>query len=212
MLKVVEIFESIQGEGKHAGEITTFVRLSGCNLKCSWCDTKYSRTEGTFVEIEDIAYQIKSLGNKEVCITGGEPLIQQELYKLLDMLGEYNISIETNGSIDISDCLKYDNVEIVMDFKLQKSGMMGRMKYDNFNLLKEKDQLKFVISDEDDFYKALRIIKCYETKATILFSPVLCSIEPSELVQLILDNKNGCDARFSLQIHKFVWDKDKRGV
>lgn len=211
MINICEIFKSIQGESTHAGKICSFVRLSGCNLSCTFCDTRYAFTESRSCSIEAILQIVESHHCPLVEITGGEPLMQRgtpELCKRLLDKG-HTVLIETNGSYPI-DLLPKGSIRIV-DVKCPGSGECGSFFIKNIDLLEPSDELKFVISSIDDFNWSVDFVKQYrlDQLATILFSPHLGKITASELASWILE-KNA-PVRLGLQLHKFIWG-DKRGV
>ena len=213
MLKINEIFKSIQGESTYAGLPCTFVRLAGCNLRCTYCDTNYAYYEGKEISDEDIIAKIEEYGVKCVEFTGGEPLLQEETPKLIKTLLDkgYNVLIETNGSICIG-CLD-KRINIIMDYKTPKSGMSERMRPKNFEFLKPTDQIKFVLMDESDYIWAKNIIvenKLSDKFENILMSPVYGELSPKDLVEWVL--KDGLQIRVQLQIHKYIWAPDERGV
>lgn len=214
-MKVCEIFYSIQGEGELAGYPTIFIRLTGCNLRCRYCDTEYAFYEGKEMGIDDIIERIKRYRSRYVCVTGGEPLLQREVLDLMETLLEdgYIVSLETNGSISLEDvCMrlgKYgDNFIISMDIKCPSSGMSERMRLENIDLLRENDQLKFVVLDEDDYNYAKDIISRYRPRCKIIIQPVW-GTDVRKIAELML--KDGLQARLSLQIHKIIWG-DRRGI
>lgn len=212
MIKINEIFYSIQGESTHAGRPTIFIRLTGCNLRCSYCDTEYAFFEGKNYKIEDILTEIKKYNCKLVEVTGGEPLLQKESAELISRLCDenYEVMVETGGGVDI--CNVDERAIVIMDIKCPSSGMSDKMLWENINLLKPIDEIKFVIADKNDFYWSEKIIDKFNLtdKFTVLFSPVFGKIEPVELVDLILEEN--LNVRFQLQMHKFVWKPDARGV
>ena len=207
-MKVNEIFYSIQGEGKNVGLPTIFIRLSGCNLRCRWCDTKYAYFEGKEKSVREIIEEIKKWDCKRVCITGGEPLLQEEVYNLIDELIKLNyfVSVETNGSISIEELAKRD-VVIEMDYKLPSSGFSKFMLKENLSFLRKGDELKFIIADRNDYEVAKSIIKNNDIRAEIAMQPVWRKCKKRELAEWIL--KDGLDVRFSLQIHKIIWGNKK---
>lgn len=209
-MKVNEIFLSIQGESSSIGKPTIFVRFTGCNLRCSYCDTKYAYSEGIDMSIPKIMEKIKSFSYKRICLTGGEPLLQDDIQELIDNLKDYEVSIETNGSIDLSKFRIYENHRFVMDIKLQASECFEKMNLGNFNYLMPKDEIKFVISNRQDYNQAKDIIAKYYKQGNMIMSPVFNEIEYKDIVEWILEDK--LDVRFQLQIHKIIWDKNKRGV
>ena len=217
--KVVEIFESINGEGMRAGELAVFVRMKGCNLSCNYCDTMWAnKPDCEFAEMtaEQIVDRVKKSGIKNGTWTGGEPLLQKDADKLLEAFSsekDIRVEIETNGSIDLKPFLKFENVSFTMDYKLPESDMEKYMNTDNFKILRKKDTLKFVASSVNDLKKAKEIIEKYELigKVNIIFSPVFGKIELTDIVDFLKDNKLN-DVRMQLQMHKFIWDPEERGV
>lgn len=216
-MRVVEKFISINGEGLRSGELAVFIRFANCNLRCSYCDTKYSFINPIYTEesIDELVKYVKSTGVKNVTLTGGEPLIQNKIKELMIELSNIGnrIEIETNGSINIAPYLNIPNVTFTLDYKLKGSGMEKYMDLTNYDLLRKNDVIKFVVSDYDDLEKTKEIIKKYDliNKANCLISPVWGRIEFEEIVNFLKDNKLN-DVKMQLQIHKIIWDKDKRGV
>ncbi len=211
MLKINEIFKSIQGESTYAGLPCTFIRLAGCNLRCSYCDTNYAYYDGEEISDEDIIAKVEEYGVKCVEFTGGEPLLQEETPRLLKNLLDkgYEVLVETNGSICIG-CLD-KRLNIIMDYKTPKSGMSERMRPKNFDFLKPTDQIKFVLMDESDYLWAKDIIRdnrLDERFENILMAPAYEELSPKALVTWVLqDNLN---VRVQLQIHKYIWAPDER--
>ncbi len=210
MLKINEIFLSIQGEGISTGYPTTFVRLSHCNLRCTYCDTAYSYNEGTEMTIADIIDKIKSFGYKRVCLTGGEPLLQEEVQTLIDELEEFEVNIETNGTVDISKFNLKKNHRFTMDIKTISSGESDKLCITNFQFLKETDEIKMVVGSREDYEWTNKIIKEHYKKGILTYSPIFGKIDPKEMVQWILEDK--IDVRFQLQLHKVLWSPEERGV
>ncbi|KGG81486.1 radical SAM protein [Caloranaerobacter azorensis H53214] len=210
MLKVNEIFLSIQGEGISTGLPTIFVRLTGCNLRCSYCDTTYSYNYGNHMTIQQVINKIESYGYKRVCITGGEPLLQKDIINLLEKLTDYEVNIETNGSIDISKYKLIEKHRLTMDVKTPTSNEHSKMRLSNFDYLRDNDEIKFVIGTFEDYNWSKEIIRKYYNKGIITFSPIYNMIEPKEIVNWILKDK--LDVRFQLQLHKIIWNPDERGV
>jgi 7-carboxy-7-deazaguanine synthase len=203
-MKINEIFYSIQGEGKWTGHPNIFLRLTGCNLRCSYCDTQYAYEEGTEKSIQEIKNEILKFKCKKICITGGEPLIQEDILQLIDILIEknYEISIETNGSIDIKSLTKKDNLMISMDVKCPSSKMHKKMNLKNIILLKKKDQLKLIIANKKDYDFAKKILKEYKPNCDVFIQPVWGS-DPQILANWILrDNLN---VKLGLQLHKIIF-------
>ena len=218
-MKVVEKFVSINGEGPKAGELSVFIRFKGCNLSCGYCDTKWANeAECPYEELSpyDILFFILSSDIKNVTLTGGEPLLQKDMPLLLNLLGQYNdiyTEIETNGSIDIAPFTGADRPAFTMDYKLPSSGMEDKMLLSNLELLRPEDTVKFVAGSIKDLDKACAVIKKYALadKCHVYFSPVFGELETSEMVSYMAERKlNG--VRLQLQLHKFIWDPNKRGV
>ena len=212
MIKVNEIFYSIQGESSAAGVPTVFVRLTGCNLRCTYCDTEYAFYEGKEFSLNEIVDKVKSYKCKSVEITGGEPLLQEESFELMKLLADEGlfVMLETSGSISVKDVDK--RVKIIMDLKCPSSGMEKKNLYDNISYLKEIDEVKFVVGNREDYDWAKLQISTYnlDEKHEVLISPVFGEIEPVKIVNWILEDK--LKVRFQLQMHKFIWEPDKRGV
>ncbi len=211
-LRVNEIFKSIQGESTYAGISCIFVRLTGCNLRCSYCDTTYAYDEGLDMLLCEIISAISEYKCRNVCITGGEPLLQQNVGKLIALLKKnlFNVFIETNGSLNID--LLPKGVIKVMDIKCPGSSMEKEMDLKNLKRLKHKDQVKFVISSKKDYEWAKKITKKYKIidKATVLFGLVHGKLKPKSLAGWIL--KDGLDVRLQLQLQKIIWQDNTRGV
>jgi len=217
-MKVTEIFYSIEGEGIRQGYPCVFIRLAGCNLKCSYCDSEYSRhlSQGVEMSEEDILKEVLKYDCPRVTITGGEPYLTLT-DKLLDLFWDeamdgsidIEINIETNGSLNPSRHQRVGNI-ITMDYKLPSSGMEDEMTEDYVDLLRRQDVLKFVVGDLFDMARAKEIIDSHDIKAHIFFSPVYGRIEPSAIADYLKANK--LDARLQLQIHKIIWNPDRRGV
>lgn len=219
---IIEKFLSIDGEGPTAGEIATFIRLGGCNLACTWCDTAYSipmDVKGELLSKEDIYQFIKDNGAKNVTITGGEPLIQENIEELIFFLAKDQdllIHIETNGSIPIYNLLKLkamNNVSFIVDYKLPESGMEKSMDMKNFQVIGSKDVCKFVIASMNDMEKAKEVIELFDLtrKCSVYFSPITSSIAPVTMVEYMKKNKlNG--VRLQFQMHKLIWSPEARGV
>ncbi|MDF1612733.1 7-carboxy-7-deazaguanine synthase QueE [Stygiobacter electus] len=212
MLKVNEIYKSIQGESSKAGLPCVFVRLTYCNLRCSYCDSEYAFYEGEDFSIDEIIEKVKSYNCKLVEITGGEPLFQDDVFDLMNKLCDngFDVMIETSGSLPIKNI---DNrVMIIMDLKCPSSKMMKKNLYENINYLKPNDELKFVIGNREDYDWSKEIIAKYEIdkKCKILFSVVFGNLQPVELVNWILEDN--LEVRFQLQMHKFIWDPKQKGV
>jgi len=213
MLKVNEIFYSIQGEGTSAGLPCVFVRLTYCNLRCTYCDTEYAFYDGKDMEISEIIAEVKKYQCNLVEITGGEPLMQMDecLFLMKQFCEEgFEVLLETGGSLSIKEIDQ--RVKIIMDLKCPSSGMVKKNLYENINYLKSTDELKFVIGSREDYDWALDVIKKYQliNKCEILFSVVFGKLEPVQLVNWILKDK--LNVRFQLQVHKFIWHPETKGV
>jgi 7-carboxy-7-deazaguanine synthase len=211
-MKISEIFTSIQGETSFVGLPFTFVRLTGCNLRCSYCDTQYAYAEGTEYSLDTVVAEVNKRAVPRVVITGGEPLLQDETYILCSRLLDagFTVLLETNGSIVI----KYvdQRVHRILDLKCPGSGMDKYMNLQNVDYLTVRDEIKFVISHREDFEWALEILKQHEMqgRAHVLFSPVSDRLHPQELAEWILQEK--LDVRLQLQIHRYIWPDTLRGV
>ncbi|MBQ1851599.1 MAG: putative 7-carboxy-7-deazaguanine synthase QueE [Paludibacteraceae bacterium] len=215
-MKVVEKFISIDGEGPTAGALSVFVRFAGCNLRCAWCDTSYAwdtTADVTDMSASEIADYIKSTGIGHVTITGGEPLLQPGLIGLLSRLADYQVHIETNGAIPVEQFRVGDNIHFVIDYKLPDSGMEERMHLPNLASVRKTDAYKFVIASNRDLDKAVKIVRQYnlEEKTQVYFSTVFGKMEPAVVVERMKSEKfNG--VKIQLQLHKFIWDPQKKGV
>lgn len=218
--QVVETFVSINGEGRRAGELAVFIRFFGCNLNCSYCDTKWANEPDVkfrWMSEEEIYEYVKETGVRNVTLTGGEPLLRPDMEILLTKLladSSLRVEIETNGSVDLTTFAKLPfSPSFTMDYKLAGSGMEENMNRNNFSLLTLEDTVKFVVGSKEDLERSAQIIaeeKLLERTA-IYFSPVFGKIEPEEIVNFIIERKLN-DVRVQLQLHKFIWDPDKKGV
>lgn len=211
-IKINEIFYSIQGESSLNGLPCVFVRLTYCNLRCSYCDTEYAFYEGKDMTIEEIISEVEKYDCKLVEITGGEPLVQKKVHQLIQKLADknYKLMLETGGSLPIAEVDK--RVKIIMDLKTPSSNMEHKNLYDNIKYLKPTDEVKFVIGSREDYDWSKDIIKEFNIadKCTILMSPVFEKIENLDLVNWILTDK--LNVRFQIQLHKYVWEPMTRGV
>jgi 7-carboxy-7-deazaguanine synthase len=210
---ITEIFKSIQGESTFAGLPCIFVRLTGCNLRCHWCDTAYAFHGGQRMTVAEVKTRIYQLGGKLVELTGGEPLLQEDIYPLAEqLLGEgFQVLIETSGERYIGRLPKA--AIKVLDVKCPGSGEGGSFCTDNLAALDEKDQIKFVIVDEDDYRYASDFIHqndLFHRVDEIVLSPVFGQLHPRQLAEWIL--RDGLQVRLGLQIHKFIWDPNAQGV
>ena len=206
-LNITEIFYSLQGEAKEVGIPTVFVRLTGCPLRCNYCDTAYAFKGNNPLSIESIMEQIAKYNTRYVCVTGGEPMAQSNCLILLDTLIEagYKVSMETSGSIDISPVNK--KVSVVMDLKTPSSTEQSQNRYENIALLERKDQLKFVIASRPDFDWCCSILEDYDVLSDVLFSPVYESLKPVDLADWILEKQ--LNVRLQVQLHKLLWGNQK---
>jgi len=206
-LNITEIFYSLQGEAKEVGIPTVFVRLTGCPLRCNYCDTAYAFKGNNPLSIESIMEQIAKYNTHYVCITGGEPMAQSNCLILLDTLIEagYKVSMETSGSIDISPV--NNKVSVVMDLKTPSSTEQSQNRYENISLLESKDQLKFVIASRSDFDWCCSILENYDVLSDVLFSPVYESLKPVDLADWILEKQ--LNVRLQVQLHKLLWGDQK---
>lgn len=212
MLRVNEIYFSVQGESRYAGLPCVFVRLTWCNLRCTYCDTEYSFYDGVNIERSEIIQQIESYNCNLVEITGGEPLVQKEARVLMHELCEmgYTVLLETSGSLPIVPL--HDKVVVIMDLKTPSSGMMHKNRYENIEHLKPIDEVKFVIGSDEDYEWSKEMIRSYELdkKCSVLFSVVFGKMEPQRCVAKILEDN--LPVRFQLQMHKYIWDPAAKGV
>ena len=212
MIKINEIYLSVQGESTHTGLPCIFIRLTGCNLRCSWCDTAYAFHEGKNMSIDEILQKVENFGIHLVEITGGEPLMQDNVYTLMKRLIEkgYKVMLETGGSISLERVPK--DVIKIMDLKCPGSGEQEKNNLDNLKLLAPHDEVKFVILDRKDYEWSRDIIKKYKINETahILISPVFDKLELKEMVKWILEDQ--LPVRLQTQLHKIIWDKNTIGV
>lgn len=217
-LIVNEIFGSIDGEGLRTGELSTFIRLAGCNLRCRYCDTLYALKgiNGKEMTINEIIKEVDKIGYKNITLTGGEPLIHKNVDKLIDKLLEldYKINIETNGAVDITPYIA-KNILLTVDYKTKSSEMIKYMKNKNLLLLREYDVLK-IVCNKDDFKDIEELLKNNNIKSYIYLSPIFNEIQPYELVEFLkeLHNKgiNTDKIRVQVQLHKIIWNPEERGV
>ena len=217
--KVAEKFVSINGEGPRAGELAVFLRFCGCNLNCGYCDTRWANTSDVKHELasaEKLVAYVKSTGVKNVTLTGGEPLLQADIARLIKLLGASGaeVEIETNGSVPLQNIVSLSpRPAVTADYKLPSSGMEKHMLPENFSYLTLRDAVKFVVGDKRDLSRAEEIINQYglTNKCRVYFSPVFGEIEPVEITEFMKERKlNG--VRLQLQLHKIIWKPDMRGV
>jgi 7-carboxy-7-deazaguanine synthase len=213
MLTVNEIFHSIQGESTYAGTPCVFVRLTACDLRCSWCDTPYAFYEGYKVPVDDVVTQVEAYRCSLVEITGGEPLLQEDVYPLMDRLlgAGHTVLLETGGHLDIG---KVPTAVVkIVDVKCPGSGEASKQDWGNIERLQPHDQVKFVIEDERDYLYARDVVAKYDLAArcaAVLFSPVHGVLDPKLLSEWVLRDR--VPARVQLQVHKYIWGADVRGV
>ena len=209
-LRITEVFASIQGESTWVGLPTVFVRLTGCPLRCSWCDTAYAFTGGESRSLDEVLADVARHGLKHVCVTGGEPLSQKGCLPLLSALCDagYAVSLETSGALDIGAV--DPRVSRIMDLKAPGSGEVERNLYDNIAHLKADDEVKIVIANTDDYAWAKQQIATHRLaeRCTVLLSPVAGEIDPAQLAEWIVRDR--LPVRFQLQLHKILWN-DARG-
>jgi 7-carboxy-7-deazaguanine synthase len=212
MLKINEIYYSVQGESTKAGLPCVFIRMTYCNLRCTYCDTEYAFYEGNDLNIDEIVDKVKNYNCSLVEITGGEPLFQEESLPLMKKLADsgFEVLLETGGSLSIKDV--DHRVKIIMDFKTPSSGMVKKNLYENTKYLKSSDEIKFVIGNRDDYIWSKELLAKYDLdeKCEILFSVIFGKLQPVELVNWILEDN--LKVRFQLQMHKFIWKPEERGV
>lgn len=209
-LRINEIFYSIQGESSRIGMPTVFVRLTGCPMRCTYCDTAYAFHEGQQQEIEEIIQEIKKFDTNYVTVTGGEPLAQKNCIDLMNQLCElgYQVSLETGGALDIKDV--HAKVKIILDVKTPKSNEDKNNFWPNLANIRTNDEIKFVIEDYEDFSWSIDMIEKYQlNQSQILFSPVYNVLASEQLAEWIL--KHQLNVRLQLQLHKILWG-EKKGV
>ncbi len=211
-LRVNEIFHSVQGEGTRAGVRCVFVRLTGCPLRCTWCDTAYAFTAGRWLTCDDILAQVRQFECPTVEVTGGEPLLQPAVYPLLTRLADEfeTVLLETSGALSIADV--DPRVARSVDVKAPGSGESERNHWPNMELLTPRDEVKFVLTGPDDYAWAGEIVRQYGllARCPVIFAPVHGELKPVDLAAWILDDR--LDVRLGLQLHKLIWPPDTRGV
>lgn len=214
MLRVTEIFRSIQGESTHAGRPCTFVRLTGCPMRCTWCDSEYTFTGGEHISIDEVLKQVRDFGCQLVEVTGGEPLAQREAFDLITRLCEedYEVLIETGGYVSTEDLDQ--RARVILDVKCPASGEAERNHWPNLTRLRpDLDEVKFVVADRTDWEFARKIVADYDLEnraKSILISPAWEQIDLQQLASWIVES--GLNARMQLQIHKYIWGPDVHGV
>lgn len=213
MLTINEIFHSIQGESTHAGRPCVFVRLTACDLRCTWCDTPYAFTEGRKMSLDAVLADVESRGEKLVEITGGEPLLQKNVYPLMDALlaRGYEVLLETGGHVPLTQVPA--GVKKIVDVKCPGSGEADRNHWDNLAIVGADDEVKFVIAGRDDYEYAKRVTaehRLAERVRAVHFSPVHGVLEPRLLAEWVLADR--LPVRVQLQMHKYIWSPETRGV
>lgn len=208
-LRITEIFLSLQGEADAVGWPTVFVRLTGCPLRCEYCDTSYAFTGGESMRIEAVVAAVASHNTRHVCVTGGEPLSQKGSLELLRQLCDagHEVSLETSGALDISGVDQ--RVSRVMDLKTPCSGEAARNRYENIALLTQHDQVKLIIADRNDYDWAVAVLRKYQLneRCSVLFSPAFGAIEPRQLAEWIIEDH--LPVRFQMQLHKILWGDEQ---
>lgn len=211
-VRVTEIFYSVQGESTHAGRPCVFVRLTGCPLRCSWCDTEYAFHGGADMTIDEVTARVNAYECSLVEITGGEPLHQPAAIPLIERLcaDGFEVLIETSGAIDIGQVDR--RARIIMDIKCPGSGMTDRMQWSNLAKLSRHDEAKFVVKDRADYEWARELLRQHNlaTRCHVLFSPVFGELDLRCLAEWILADR--LPVRFQIQLHKIIWSPDMRGV
>lgn len=208
-LRVSEIFFSLQGETSRTGLPTVFVRLTGCPLRCTYCDTAYAFTGGTALTLDEILDEVRKYPTRYVCVTGGEPLAQKNCIELLQALCDagYSVSLETGGALDVSEVDA--RVVKVLDIKTPASGEVGKNRWDNLAHLNALDEIKFVLCDKDDYDWAKQVLQQYRLakKCAVLFSPAQGQLEACDLAEWLL--RDGLPVRLQVQLHKILWGNER---
>jgi 7-carboxy-7-deazaguanine synthase len=210
-LRITEIFHSIQGESSHAGRPCVFVRLTGCNLRCTWCDSEYTFTGGTKMSVDEVVTKVKAYGCNLVEVTGGEPLAQGDSFDLIKRLCDdgFEVLIETSGSIDTTPV--DPRAKVILDIKCPGSGEAAKNRWENLDNLRSHDEIKFVIADRADYDWAKQVIEDrHLERLTILISPVWGKMDMKSLAEWMLADR--LPARFQTQLHKHIWGADVHGV
>jgi len=214
MLRVTEIFRSIQGESTHAGRPCSFVRLTGCPMRCTWCDSEYTFTGGERMSVEDVMQQVRAYGCRLVEVTGGEPLAQREAFGLIRQLCDegFEVLVETGGYVSTEGL--DERAKVILDVKCPASGEAARNHWPNLERLRaDRDEVKFVVADRADWEYAVSVIREYDLEKralAILVSPVWGATDLKGLAELVASG--GLDVRMQLQLHKYIWGPDVHGV
>ena len=210
-MRITEIFHSIQGESSHAGRPCVFIRLTGCNLRCTWCDSEYTFTGGERMSLDDVMARVKAYGCNLVEVTGGEPLAQAESFDLIKRLADdgHEVLIETSGSIDITPVDR--RAKLILDVKCPGSGEVAKNRWENLDHLRAHDEIKFVIADRNDYEWAKNVIEERKLERwTVLLSPVWDRMNIKSLAEWMLADR--LPARLQTQLHKHIWGADVHGV
>jgi 7-carboxy-7-deazaguanine synthase len=212
LMRITEIYKSIQGESTYAGRPCVFIRTTGCNLRCTWCDSTFTFYGGQEMSLDEILGQVRGYHCKLIELTGGEPLLQKEAKALVHRLLDegHTVLIETSGSLDIRGVDA--RAVLIMDIKCPGSGMTEAMRWENIEALKPTDQVKFVIKDRQDYLWAVEVLNRYQLprRFTVLFSPVFGVMDPKQLAEWVLED--GLAVQLQLQLHKYIWHPEARGV
>ncbi|MEE8411734.1 MAG: radical SAM protein [Acidobacteriota bacterium] len=212
VLRVTEIFHSIQGESTHAGRPCVFVRLTGCNLRCVWCDSAYAFHGGSSMTVREVVERVRNYGCEWVEITGGEPLLQHDVYELMQVLvsERFSVLLETGGSLPIDRIPA--GVRRIVDVKCPGSGEVERNHWENLDQLRDGDELKFVLASRDDYEWAARQVRdrTLDRRSPVLFSPVHGTLDPGEMARWVLEDR--LPVRVQLQLHKMLWPGVEKGV
>lgn len=212
-LNITEIFTSVQGETSFSGLPTTFIRLARCNLRCRWCDTSYSFSRGEEFTLDSLLERVKADGVRHICITGGEPLLQKNVYSLMTTLCDlgYVVSMETGGGMSTESV--DSRVHTILDIKCPGSGMDQKNTWENLDRLRAHDEVKFVISHREDYLWAKEVCERYDLFSkvgSVLLSPVHDELPAQDLIGWFLEDR--LPVRLNLQVHKFIWPKTMKGV
>ncbi len=209
---MTEVYTSVQGESTHVGKPCVFVRLTGCNLRCTWCDSEFTFTGGEIRDLEEVAAEAHAQGIHTVEVTGGEPLLQPNVHTLMQRLLDmgHEVLLETSGSLDIGPVP--EAVHVIMDLKCPDSGEVDKNRWENIPLLRPHHEVKAVIASRKDYEWSLAKVREHKIneRCPVLFSPVWDTISPTDLSDWILEDR--APVRLQIQLHKILWDPDARGV